>query len=70
MKGDSRFSSGTLRKRRKTIAGVTVSATIVEARMASEYDNASGLKNAPDNPSMTKTGSSAPISISDEKMMA
>ena len=53
----ARCSSGALRSRIRAIAGVTVSATISEARTASAYEIASGWKNAPDRPPMKKTGS-------------
>ena len=45
-------------------AGVTVRATTMDTNSASAYAMASGLKNAPDKPSMKNTGMIAKTSIS------
>ena len=49
----------------KHIAGVTVSATTIEAMIASAYAVASGVKNAPVSPERKNTGSRAIASMSD-----
>ena len=62
--GDSRRSSAVFDNRMKPSAGVTVSATTMEASTASAYESASGLKNEPERPSMRKTGNRVTASIS------
>ena len=52
------------RSRISASAGVTVSATSIEARTARPYDSASGWKNAPDTPWMKRTGVIATTSMS------
>ncbi len=49
----------------KHIAGVTVSATTIDTMIASAYDVASGVKNAPVSPVRKNTGSRASASMSD-----
>ena len=51
-------------KKIRLIAGVTVSATTIDASNARAYDVASGRKNDPDSPSSRKIGVTATISIS------
>ncbi len=52
------------RSRISANAGVTVSATSIEASTARPYDSTSGWKNAPDTPWMNRTGVIATTSIS------
>ena len=63
--GDSRCSNeDDFRKKIRLIAGVTVSATTIDASNASAYEVASGRKKDPDSPSSMKIGATATISIS------
>jgi hypothetical protein len=55
---------GAPRSRSRARAGVTVSATAIEATIASVYDRASGRKNAPVSPVSRNTGTEAATMMS------